>query len=90
MNLVETGCVAQLTCVPCSQEYYGKHPSRILKPQCIQAWKLIKHHYHLFFVLITAESCRNKLHSCYKTAKNNIIFSREFKIPYTILVLDYI
>lgn len=41
MHLVEIGCEAQLACVPSSQEYYEKHPSMILKPQCIQAGKLI-------------------------------------------------
>lgn len=42
MHLVEIGCEVQLACVPSSQEYYEKHPpSMILKPQCIQAGKLI-------------------------------------------------
>lgn len=35
MNLAEIKCKVQLKCVLCSQEYYEKHPSMILKPQYI-------------------------------------------------------
>lgn len=37
MYLVEIGCGVQLACVPCSWEYYERHPSIMLKLQCIQA-----------------------------------------------------
>lgn len=41
MHLVEIGCEVQLAHVLYTQEYYEKHPSMLLKPQCIQAGKLI-------------------------------------------------